>query len=199
MNELWCVTLRKVDPSKNMARQYSVAVCRDLFGTTVVVCQWGRIGRPGQSSQQVCDSLEEAQALAEELVGKRRRRGYSNAPQVEEPGGRAVTQRPTAWSAADQAAASLRWRAKPSVAQGQLPLLSWLAAAKTKMPSHPPARATAETGVAAAQSGRYNRKLCLAWGQKLSVSFGCDNRTRPLLGAEKDTLRWSRITWLAVS
>jgi predicted DNA-binding WGR domain protein len=79
MNELSCVTLRKVDPSKNMARQYSVAVCRDLFGTAVVVCRWGRIGRAGRSCQHVCGSLEDAQALADELVRKRRRRGYDDA------------------------------------------------------------------------------------------------------------------------
>src|SRR5688572_20338144 len=82
MNELSCVTLRKVDPSKNMARQYSVAVCRDLFGTAVVACRWGRIGSAGRSCQHVCSSLEEAQALAEELVKKRRRRGYGE-PEVE--------------------------------------------------------------------------------------------------------------------
>ena len=82
MNELSCVTLRKVDPSKNMARQYSVAVCRDLFGTPVVVCRWGRIGRAGRSSQHVCGSVEEAEALAGELVGKRQRRGYGSEGDV---------------------------------------------------------------------------------------------------------------------
>jgi predicted DNA-binding WGR domain protein len=144
MNELSCVTLRKVDASKNMARRYSVAVCRDLFGTAVVVCGWGRIGRAGRSSQQVCGSLEEAHALAEELVEKRRRRGYYG----QEATG-ACSRQPEA-AVAPQAGARTaprRRRTKRPVA-GQLGLLDWTAE-KTSLPAPqtaPPADPTVKTG-----------------------------------------------------
>jgi predicted DNA-binding WGR domain protein len=127
MNELSCVTLRKVDPSKNMARQYSVAVCRDLFGTAIVVCRWGRIGRAGRSSQHVCGSLEEARTLAEELVEKRGQRGYDKV----EGGGACATAPQAAASpyanALARVSAPRRRRAKSPVA-GQLWLLDWVAA-----------------------------------------------------------------------
>jgi predicted DNA-binding WGR domain protein len=134
MNELSCVTLRKVDPSKNMARQYSVAVCQDLFETAVVVCRWGRICRAGRSSQHVCGSLEEAQALAEELVEKRRGRGYGDTEQPDGGGARlSLATAPPRASAALQASATRRQRAKRP-ATGQLWLLDW-AGQKTSPPA----------------------------------------------------------------
>ena len=134
MNELSCVTLRKVDPSKNMARQYSVAVCRDLFGTPVVVCRWGRIGRPGRSSQHVCGSLEKAQVLAEELVEKRRGRGYGDTEQPPSEGARlSLATVPPRAGAALQASTTRRQRAKRPATR-QLWLLDW-AAQKTSPPT----------------------------------------------------------------
>jgi predicted DNA-binding WGR domain protein len=133
MNELSCITLRKVDPSKNMARQYSVAVCQDLFGTPVVVCRWGRIGRAGRSNQRVCTSLEEAQALAEELVEKRRRRGYcatgASEASVANDQLRSTPRANTAYQVPNQR----RRRTKRAAVEHQLCLLTW-AVAKTARP-----------------------------------------------------------------
>lgn len=41
------VTLRRVDPSRNMARFYRLDVQPDLFGGCSFVREWGRIGRGG--------------------------------------------------------------------------------------------------------------------------------------------------------
>ncbi|WP_457094948.1 WGR domain-containing protein [Microvirga sp. P5_D2] len=42
------VSMRKVDPTKNMARFYSLEVERDLLGRVVLVRRWGRIGAAGK-------------------------------------------------------------------------------------------------------------------------------------------------------
>ena len=132
MNELSCVTLRKVDPSKNMARQYSVAVCRDLFGTPVVVCRWGRIGRAGRTNQRVCGSLEEAQALAEELVEKRSRRGHSDTGDGTACTARVITAQRSGVAA--PVPARRRQPAKEPGATGQLWLLDWKVAEQGRLP-----------------------------------------------------------------
>ncbi len=80
MNEILSVSLRRIVPSANMFRQYTVTVGRDLFGLPMVTCRWGRIGQPGQVRQHVCDTVEEAQALAAKVIEKRRRRGYQEVP-----------------------------------------------------------------------------------------------------------------------
>jgi hypothetical protein len=38
------LTLRKIDPSCNMRRYYSLSVQPDLFGNACLVREWGRIG-----------------------------------------------------------------------------------------------------------------------------------------------------------
>ncbi len=43
------VTLRRIDPAKNMARFYSMEVERDLLGRVVLVRRWGG---PGNSPSQ---------------------------------------------------------------------------------------------------------------------------------------------------
>jgi predicted DNA-binding WGR domain protein len=37
------VTLRRVDPSRNMSRFYRLAIEADLFGGALLMKQWGRI------------------------------------------------------------------------------------------------------------------------------------------------------------
>ena len=74
-----CVTLRRVVPETNTRRQYMVSVGRDLFGTPVVVCRWGRIGQAGRMRTHVCASIDAAEALAADVVARRRRRGYSSS------------------------------------------------------------------------------------------------------------------------
>jgi hypothetical protein len=50
---LFPVALRRVEPSRNMARFYSLDVERDLFGSVVLVRRWGgsaRLARCGRMS-----------------------------------------------------------------------------------------------------------------------------------------------------
>ena len=70
------VTLRKVALDANMHRQYTVTVTVDLFGTPLVICRWGRIGTAGQTREHVCATIEDAQAMAAQLLKAKERRGY---------------------------------------------------------------------------------------------------------------------------
>jgi predicted DNA-binding WGR domain protein len=40
--------LRRIDPDRNMARFYSLAIEPNLFGSSSLVRDWGRIGSNGQ-------------------------------------------------------------------------------------------------------------------------------------------------------
>ena len=72
------IILQRVVPETNTRRQYTVLVGRDLFGAPVVVCRWGRIGQAGRMRTHVCASIDAAEALAADVVARRRRRGYSS-------------------------------------------------------------------------------------------------------------------------
>jgi hypothetical protein len=43
------VTLRRIDPVKDMARFYALEVERDLFGRHELVRHWGRVGTAGKT------------------------------------------------------------------------------------------------------------------------------------------------------
>ena len=43
------IWLEAVDPPRIIARRYSVALTKDLFGSSIVEFSWGRIGTRGQS------------------------------------------------------------------------------------------------------------------------------------------------------
>ena len=45
------VALRRVEPERNVARFYELALARDLFGQVVLVREWGRIGTFGRRRQ----------------------------------------------------------------------------------------------------------------------------------------------------
>ena len=68
--------LRRVDPGRRMHRFYEMAVQRDLLGGAVLVCEWGRIGSPGQVRREVHrDEGEAVDALIARARAKTRR-GY---------------------------------------------------------------------------------------------------------------------------
>ena len=79
------ITLRRVVPETNTRRQYVVSVGRDLFGMPVVVCRWGRIGQAGRMRTHVCASMDAAEALAADVVARRRRRGYTSGNDAHRP------------------------------------------------------------------------------------------------------------------
>lgn len=70
------VLLNRLDPARNMARYYRVAIEPTLFGWSAVVRDWGRIGRSGRRRLDLYDHLDEASAAAEDLLERKQRRGY---------------------------------------------------------------------------------------------------------------------------
>ena len=70
------VTLRRIDPAKNMARFYAMDVQGDLFGAILLMRQWGRIGTYGRVAAEAYASLAAALAALERQAERKRRRGY---------------------------------------------------------------------------------------------------------------------------
>ena len=74
------VTLRRIDPARNMARFYALEVERDLFGRIVLARRWGRIGTGGKVRLDEYTGEGEALAALLALEASKRRRGYQLAP-----------------------------------------------------------------------------------------------------------------------
>lgn len=73
------VHLRRIDPTQNMRRFYTLAIQPTLFGGASVIRNWGRIGTNGQSMMETFDSEDEAAAASLRLERAKRRRGYTAA------------------------------------------------------------------------------------------------------------------------
>ena len=71
------VVLHRVDPSRNMRRFYRLEVQRDLFGFWLLLLEWGRIGRSGQTRIASFATLGEAHAALERQRRAKERRGYA--------------------------------------------------------------------------------------------------------------------------
>lgn len=70
---------RCIDAAENKARWYSLTTAVDLWGNTIVIRRWGRIG--GGQRERIswpADQVELRQILAE-TARCRRRRGYVSA------------------------------------------------------------------------------------------------------------------------
>ncbi len=72
----YSVRLCRIDPGKNMARFYRLAVERDLFGKWCFIRQWGRIGRGGQMPMTPYATPVEAHAALQKQRHAKERRGY---------------------------------------------------------------------------------------------------------------------------
>ena len=70
------VTLRRIDPAKNMARFYAMEVQRDLFGAIMLMRQWGRLGTGGRIAGEPYASVALAKNALERQAARKRRRGY---------------------------------------------------------------------------------------------------------------------------
>ena len=70
------ITLRRIDPARNMRRFYRLDVQPDLFGAFTLVREWGRIGRGGRLQLEGFASADEAQAALERQRHVKERRGY---------------------------------------------------------------------------------------------------------------------------
>jgi predicted DNA-binding WGR domain protein len=72
------LVLRRLEPARNVARFYALMIERDLFGRTVLVRYWGRVGGRGRErSDPHEDEVAAAEAMAK-LAGAKRRRGYQD-------------------------------------------------------------------------------------------------------------------------
>jgi predicted DNA-binding WGR domain protein len=70
------ISLRRLDPSRNMARFYVLSVQPTLFGEVSLVRHWGRIGTKGRQKIELFDACGDAKAALARLVEKKRKRGY---------------------------------------------------------------------------------------------------------------------------
>ena len=70
------VHMRRIDPTRNMARFYEVSLEHSLFGTWTVMRRWGRIGCQGRIRLELCDSADDAFDCIKRLITAKRRRGY---------------------------------------------------------------------------------------------------------------------------
>lgn len=73
--------LEKRDPTKNLARFYSLKVLPNLFGEWALQREWGRIGQAGQVRSLYFPSQEDATRALLKLETAKRRRGYWLRPE----------------------------------------------------------------------------------------------------------------------
>lgn len=72
------VILHRIDPSRNMRRFYRLDVQPDLFGLWLLMREWGRIGRPGQTRIMSFVSKDEAQDALQNQRRAKEKRGYKD-------------------------------------------------------------------------------------------------------------------------
>ena len=68
--------VERVDPDRNMARFYTLAIEPTLFGTPRLLRRWGRIGTSGRTMVHHFEREEDAVALFLDLLRERRAHGY---------------------------------------------------------------------------------------------------------------------------
>lgn len=73
------VHLRRIDPSRNMRRFYTLAIQPTLFGGASVIRNWGRIGTDGRSMMETFDSEDDAASASMRLECTKRRKGYRDS------------------------------------------------------------------------------------------------------------------------
>ena len=69
------------DAVHNMNRFYRLTVTRDLFGTVVLLREWGRIGTYCRRRFDEKENSEEAERDAARLARQKLRRGYIAVPE----------------------------------------------------------------------------------------------------------------------
>ena len=70
------VYLTRRDPAKNLARFYRMLIVPDLFGSWVLLREWGRIGNGGQVKAEQFANAGEALLALQKLTRAKVRRGY---------------------------------------------------------------------------------------------------------------------------
>ena len=64
------------DPACNLARFYRLELTPTLFGETVLVRRWGRIGTQGQQSEVIVPDLESGEIALIRWTRRKLARGY---------------------------------------------------------------------------------------------------------------------------
>ena len=72
------LVLHRTDPEQRVARFSALMIERDLFGTVVLVRNWGRIGTNGREMVEEYPTEIEAGTALEALAQAKRRRGYED-------------------------------------------------------------------------------------------------------------------------
>jgi predicted DNA-binding WGR domain protein len=68
--------VERVDPDRNMARFYTLAIEPTLFGTPRLLRRWGKIGTSGRTMVHHFEREEDGVALFLELLRERQAHGY---------------------------------------------------------------------------------------------------------------------------
>lgn len=65
------IELVAINEARNIRRQYSIVMSRDLFGATLVETRWGRIGRRGRLATHVFEQEADALAFVRRTLSRR--------------------------------------------------------------------------------------------------------------------------------
>jgi predicted DNA-binding WGR domain protein len=76
------VILHRIDPSRNMRRFYRLDVQPDLFGFWLLIREWGRIGKPGQTRIASFASRAEALDTLQHHRRAKEGRGYADTRRI---------------------------------------------------------------------------------------------------------------------
>jgi predicted DNA-binding WGR domain protein len=79
------LVIQRRDPKKSMHRFYALAVHPDLISGWSLQREWGRIGSPGRVVIEPFSDEHEAATSGAEIEAAKRRRGYSDQPDLIEP------------------------------------------------------------------------------------------------------------------
>ena len=71
--------LTRIDDAARMNRYYAIENSPDLFGDTLLIRSWGRIGSRGQQHRQWFDGPESAAVEQQKWAARKQRRGYREA------------------------------------------------------------------------------------------------------------------------
>ena len=74
------IVLRRCDPAKRMARFYALSLQRSLFGETMLIRRWGRIGVHGQVRHDWFEAKAEATLALARIADAKIKRGYRLVP-----------------------------------------------------------------------------------------------------------------------
>ncbi|WP_252193125.1 WGR domain-containing protein [Rhizobium sp. CSW-27] len=72
----------RIEPERNMARFYLMAIETNLFGETCLRRNWGRIGTRGRCLEEIFADTASAEQAMTALAKAKRRRGYRVAGEV---------------------------------------------------------------------------------------------------------------------